>query len=170
MQELVDQTKAWVNNEPIKVQSFPTQIAFNLFPHVDIFLDNGYTREEMKMVNETRKIMNSPKMKISATCVRVPILRAHSEAIWIETEKKLTAVNAREILCKSPGIIVKDDPTDGGYPTPWEADETLDTFVGRIREDLSHPKGLAFWVVADQLYKGAALNSLQIAEVLVSGT
>ena len=168
MQELVDQTSAWVNKEPIKVQSFPAQIAFNLFPHVDIFLENGYTREEMKMVNETRKIMNTPEMKISATCVRVPILRAHSEAIWVETEDKLTVKNAREILNKSPGIVVKDDPIDGGYPMPWDADETVDTFVGRIREDLSHPKGLTFWVVADQLYKGAALNSLQIAELLVS--
>ena len=169
MRELIDQTRAWVNNETIEVKSFPAQIAFNLFPHVDIFLENGYTREEMKMVNETRKIMNTPEMKISATCVRVPILRAHSEAIWVETENKLTVENARKILNNSPGIVVKDDPIDGGYPMPWEADETVDTFVGRIREDLSHPKGLTFWVVADQLYKGAALNSLQIAEVLVSG-
>lgn len=169
MQELINQTHAWVNKKSLEVQNFPTQIAFNLFPHVDMFLENGYTREEMKMVNETRKIMSAPKMKISATCVRVPILRSHSEAVWIETEKKLTAEDARNILKNSPGIVVKDDPVDGGYPTPWEADGTFETFVGRIREDLSSSKGLTFWVVADQLYKGAALNSLQIAEVLVSG-
>jgi len=168
MSELVNQTHAWVKNEPLKVSTFPVQIAFNLFPHVDIFLENGYTREEMKMVNETKKIMNAPKMSISATCVRVPVLRAHSEAIWIETEKKLTSEQAREILKNSPGIVVKDEHIDGGYPTPWEADETFDTFVGRIREDLSHPKGLTFWVVADQLYKGAALNSIQIAEILTT--
>tara|TARA_B100000700_G_scaffold328499_2_gene446535 strand:+ start:651 stop:1652 length:1002 start_codon:yes stop_codon:yes gene_type:complete len=168
MNELIDQTHAWVKNEAIEVKNFPTQIAFNLFPHVDIFLENGYTREEMKMVNETKKIMNTPEMKISATCVRVPVLRAHSEAVWIETENKLSAKDARNILKNSSGIVVKDEPVDGGYPTPWEADETVDTFVGRIREDLSHPNGLTFWVVADQLFKGAALNSLQIAEILIS--
>ena len=166
MDELVNQTKSWIKKEPLEVSAFPVQIAFNLFPHVDIFLDNGYTREEMKMVNETKKIMNAPDMAISATCVRVPVLRAHSEAIWIETEKKLTAREAREILENSSGIVVKDEPVDGGYPTPWGTDETFETFVGRIREDISHPKGLTFWVVADQLYKGAALNSIQIAEII----
>ena len=150
------------------VSVFPAQIAFNLLPHVDVFQENGYTREEMKMVIETQKIMDAPKMRISATCVRVPVLRAHSEAVWIETEDKLTAKEARGILENSPGIIVKDKSVDGGYPMPWDADETTETYVGRIREDLSHPKGLTFWVVADQLYKGAALNSLQIAEVLTA--
>ncbi len=169
MSELLNQTRAFTNNEPLEVSAFPAQIAFNLFPHVDVFLENGYTREEMKMVNETQKIMDAPEMKISATCVRVPVLRAHSEAVWIETEDKLTSQDAREILENSPGIIVKDEPVGGGYPMPWDADETTETYVGRIREDLSHPKGLTFWVVADQLYKGAALNSLQIAEVLAAG-
>lgn len=169
MNELLNQTRAFANNEPLEVSAFPAQIAFNLFPHVDVFLENGYTREEMKMVNETQKIMDAPEMKISATCVRVPVLRAHSEAVWIETEDKLTAQEAREILESSPGIIVKDEPVAGGYPMPWDANETTETYVGRIREDLSHPKGLTFWVVADQLYKGAALNSLQIAEVLATG-
>ena len=169
MSELLNQTRAFVNNEPLEVSAFPAQIAFNLFPHVDVFLENGYTREEMKMVNETQKIMDAPEMKISATCVRVPVLRAHSEAVWIETEKKLSPQEARKILEKAPGIIVKDDPVAGGYPMPWDVDETLETYVGRIREDFSHPKGLAFWVVADQLYKGAALNSIQIAEVLAAG-
>ncbi len=169
MNELINQTRAWVNNEPLEVSAFPVQIVFNLFPHVDIFLENGYTKEEMKMVNETHKIMDAPDIGISATCVRVPVLRAHSEAVWIETEQKLSPEDAREILKKAPGIIVKDEPVAGGYPTPWEASETFETFVGRIREDFSHPKGLTFWVVADQLYKGAALNSIQIAEVLATG-
>ena len=169
MRELLKQTQAWVNNEPLEVSAFPAQIAFNLFPHVDVFLENGYTREEMKMVNETRKIMDAPEMGISATCVRVPVLRAHSEAVWIETERKLTPQEAREILEKAPGIVVKDEPVAGGYPMPWDVDETVETYVGRIREDFSHPRGLAFWVVADQLYKGAALNSIQIAEVLAAG-
>ena len=169
MRELIKQTQAWVNNEPLEVSAFPAQIAFNLFPHVDVFLKNGYTREEMKMVNETRKIMDAPEMGISATCVRVPVLRAHSEAVWIETERKLTPQEAREILEKAPGIVVKDEPVAGGYPMPWDVDKTVETYVGRIREDFSHPRGLAFWVVADQLYKGAALNSIQIAEVLAAG-
>ena len=169
MRELLKQTQAWVNNEPLEVSTFPAQIAFNLFPHVDVFLKNGYTREEMKMVNETRKIMDAPEMGISATCVRVPVLRAHSEAVWIETERKLTPQEAREILEKAPGIVVKDEPVAGGYPMPWDVDKTVETYVGRIREDFSHPRGLAFWVVADQLYKGAALNSIQIAEVLAAG-
>ena len=169
MRELLKQTQAWVNNEPLEVSAFPAQIAFNLFPHVDVFLENGYTREEMKMVNETRKIMDAPEMGISATCVRVPVLRAHSEAVWIETERKLTPQEAREILEKAPGIVVKDEPVAGGYPMPWDVDETVETYVGRIREDFSHPRGLAFWVVADQLYKGAALNSIQIAEVIAAG-
>ena len=168
MKELINQTNAFSKNEPLEVSTFPAQIAFNLFPHVDVFMENGYTREEMKMVKETQKIMDAPEMKISATCVRVPVLRAHSESIWIETEEKLSAQEARKILKNAPGIIIKDEPVDGGYPMPWEADETTETYVGRIREDLSHEKGLIFWVVADQLYKGAALNSLQIAEVLIA--
>ena len=132
-------------------------------------MENGYTKEEMKMINETKKIMNAPNMGISATCVRVPVLRSHSEAVWIETEKKITPEEAREILKKSPGLIVRDEPVNGGYPMPWDVDETVETFVGRIREDFSHPKGLTFWVVADNLNKGAALNSIQIAEVLEAG-
>jgi len=169
MNELLNQTRAWANGEALEVSSFPSQILFNLFPHVDIFMENGYTKEEMKMINETKKIMNAPNMGISATCVRVPVLRSHSEAVWIETEKKITPEEAREILKKSPGLIVRDEPANGGYPMPWDVDETVETFVGRIREDFSHPKGLTFWVVADNLNKGAALNSIQIAEVLEAG-
>ena len=122
----------------------------------------------MKMVKETRKIMSVPDMKISATCVRVPVLRSHSEAINIETESKLTVEEAKTIFSNTAGIIVKDTQEPGGYPLPWDVAETYDTYVGRIREDISVPNGLAFWVVADQLYKGAALNALQISEWLNS--
>ena len=169
MEELKQQLRAWANDEPMKQEVFPTQIAFNLFPHIDVFQDNGYTKEEMKMVHETRKIMNAPNMQISATCVRVPVLRAHSEAIWVETEKPLSESEARELFEKEPGIIVQDERESGGYPTPWHITETQETYVGRIRKDISHPNGLTFWVVADQLYKGAALNAIQIAEVLQQG-
>ena len=169
MEELKQQLRAWANDEPMKQKVFPTQIAFNLFPHIDVFQDNGYTKEEMKMVHETRKIMNAPNMQISATCVRVPVLRAHSEAVWVETEKPLTESEARELFEKEPGIVVQDERESGGYPTPWHITETQETYVGRIRKDISHPNGLTFWVVADQLYKGAALNAIQIAEVLQQG-
>ena len=169
MEELKQQLRAWANDEPMKQEVFPTQIAFNLFPHIDVFQDNGYTKEEMKMVHETRKIMNAPNMQISATCVRVPVLRAHSEAVWVETEKPLSESVARELFEKEPGIVVQDERESGGYPTPWHITETQETYVGRIRKDISHPNGLTFWVVADQLYKGAALNAIQIAEVLQQG-
>ena len=169
MEELKQQLRAWANDEPMKQEVFPTQIAFNLFPHIDVFQDNGYTKEEMKMVHETRKIMNAPNMQISATCVRVPVLRAHSEAVWVETEKPLSESEARELFEKEPGIVVQDERESGGYPTPWHITETQETYVGRIRKDISHPNGLTFWVVADQLYKGAALNAIQIAEVLKQG-
>ena len=169
MEELKQQLRAWANDEPMKQEVFPTQIAFNLFPHIDVFQDNGYTKEEMKMVHETRKIMNAPNMQISATCVRVAVLRAHSEAVWVETEKPLSKSEARELFEKEPGIVVQDERESGGYPTPWHITETQETYVGRIRKDISHPNGLTFWVVADQLYKGAALNAIQIAEVLQQG-
>ena len=169
MEELKQQLLAWANDEPMKQEVFPTQIAFNLFPQIDVFQDNGYTKEEMKMVHETRKIMNAPNMQISATCVRVPVLRAHSEAVWVETEKPLSESEARELFEKEPGIVVQDKRESGGYPTPWHITETQETYVGRIRKDISHPNGLTFWVVADQLYKGAALNAIQIAEVLQQG-
>ena len=169
MEELKQQLRAWANDEPMKQEVFPTQIAFNLFPHIDVFQDNGYTKEEMKMVHETRKIMNAPNMQISATCVRVPVLRAHSEAVWVETENPLSESEARELFEKEPGIVVQDERESRGYPTPWHITETQETYVGRIRKDISHPNGLTFWVVADQLYKGAALNAIQIAEVLQQG-
>ena len=165
MQELNDQIKAYANNQPMKVEQFSRQIALNLIPHIDVFQENGYTKEEMKMVYETQKIMSAPQMKISCTCVRVPVLRSHSEAIWIETERKITETEAREILSHAAGVVVQDQREKGIYPVPWEVSETYETYVGRIREDLSCDHGLTFWVVADQLYKGAALNAIQIAEL-----
>lgn len=166
MQELLNQVKAFNSGQPLTPEVFQAQIAFNVIPQVNDFEDNGYTKEEMKMVLETQKILSAPEMKITATCVRVPVLRSHSEAVNVETEKKLTAAEARDILTKAPGIIVKDAPEPGGYPLPWDVAETYETYVGRIREDISTENGLSFWVVADQLYKGAALNALQISEWL----
>lgn len=168
IEELKNQVKAYVKGEEMVADIYPVPIAFNVLPHVDVFQENGYTKEEMKMVKETRKIMSAPDMKISATCVRVPVFRAHSEAINIETEKKLTAEEATDLLRKAPGIVVKDTREAGGYPVPLEVSETFDTYVGRIREDISFENGLAFWVVADQLYKGAALNAIQIGELITS--
>ena len=165
--ELEQQARAWAEGGEIKKEVYPHQIAFNLLPHVDAFLDDGYTKEEMKMVLETRKIMSIPELPVSATCVRVPVLRAHSESIWVETETKISEARARELFVQAPGIQLVDEQKPGGYPVPWEASETFDTYVGRVREDLSHPRGLTFWCVADQLYKGAALNAIQIAEVLL---
>ena len=169
MQELLDQVCDYIHGKPLMPQAFPKQILFNLIPHIDVFQENGYTKEEMKMVLETRKIMSIPELPVSATCVRVPVLRAHSESIWVETEAKISEARARELFVQAPGIQLVDERKPGGYPVPWEASETFDTYVGRVREDLSHPRGLTFWCVADQLYKGAALNAIQIAEVLLEG-
>jgi aspartate-semialdehyde dehydrogenase len=169
MQELLDQVSDYTQGNSLRSQTFPKQILFNLIPHIDVFQENGYTKEEMKMVLETRKIMSVPELPVSATCVRVPVLRAHSEAIWVETEAKISEARARELFIQAPGIKLVDERKPGGYPVPWEVSETFDTYVGRVREDLSHPRGLTFWCVADQLYKGAALNAIQIAEVLLEG-
>lgn len=162
--ELDRQVRDTVAGRPVRVDVYPVQIAFNVLPHIDVFQDNGYTKEEMKMVHETRKIMGDDRIRVSATCVRVPVVRAHSEAIHIETERKLTAEEARAILATADGVIVKDERGPGGYPVPLEIAERYETYVGRIREDISVDNGLALWVVADQLFKGAALNGIQIAE------
>jgi len=151
--------------DPTK-EVYPHQIAFNLIPHIDTFQDGGYTREELKMVNETRKILHDDSIRISATCVRVPVYRAHSEAVFIETERKLTVEESREILSKAPGVKVLDKPEETLYPTPLDATGSYLTYVGRIREDTALDNGLALWIVADQLLKGAALNAVQIAELL----
>jgi aspartate-semialdehyde dehydrogenase len=168
MKELEQQVADYAAEKVLQNDVYPVQIAFNVIPHVDIFTDNGYTKEEMKMVNETQKIMSAPELMVSATCVRVPVFRAHSEAVHVETEKKLTAEMARELMDNAAGIKVKDMPEPGGYPTPHEVSESFETWVGRIREDISVDNGIAFWIVADQLYKGAALNAIQIGELLLS--
>ena len=167
--ELEAQLKAVINNEEVNVEQFTKQIAFNVIPHIDVFQDNGYTKEEMKMVNETWKILGDSEIKISANCVRVPVIRAHSEAINIETEDYIGESKARELFQSANDIELIDERTNGGYPTPVEATETMPTYVGRIREDISCDNGLALWCVADQLWKGAALNAIQIAELLVKG-
>jgi len=167
MRELEDQVKAYVRGEELKVEVFPHQIAFNLIPHIDAFLDNGYTKEEQKLRDETRKMLHDDSIRITTTTVRVPVLRAHSVSVNIETERKLTADKARELLSHAPGVQVEDDPTSNRYPMPLFVAGQDDCFVGRIREDDSVENGLNFWVVGNQLRKGAALNAVQIAEVLV---
>ena len=146
---------------------FPHPIAFNLIPQIDVFLENGYTKEEMKMVNETRKIMGDPSIQVNATCVRVPVFFAHSESVNIETEKHITAASARKLLSKAEGVRVVDDPENKSYPMPIDAEGRDDTFVGRIRQDESVKNGLSMWVVSDNIRKGAALNAIQIAERLI---
>ncbi len=165
--ELMDQTKAWCKGETLpEPQVFPHQIAFNCLPHIDVFLDNGYTKEEMKMVNETKKIMEDEKIGVTATTVRVPVFYGHAEAVNIETEKKISAEKARELLSNFPGIVVIDEPGEKKYPLQIEIAGRDEVFVGRIREDESIENGLNLWVVADNLRKGAATNAVQIAELL----
>jgi aspartate-semialdehyde dehydrogenase len=169
MEELSSQARAWAKNEPVpSPKKFPYQILFNVIPQIDVFLENGYTREEIKMADETKKILGDSSIQVSATCVRVPVLRAHSESVWIETVKKLSAADARKLLAKAPGVEVIDDPQNQKYPMPLDASEKQVTYVGRIREDISAQNGLVLWIVSDNLLKGAALNAVQIAETLVS--
>jgi len=166
--ELSSQTINLLSGKPIESKVYPKQISFNALPHIDKFMDNGYTKEEMKMVWETHKIMEAPDIKVNPTAVRIPVFFGHSEAIHIETEKKLSVAQAREILEKAEGVVVIDDRADGGYPTAVTEGANNDpVYVGRIREDISHPSGLNLWVVADNVRKGAALNSVQIAELLI---
>jgi aspartate-semialdehyde dehydrogenase len=148
-------------------QVHPVQLAFNAVPHIDVFQEHGYTKEEYKMVNETKKIMGDDSIEVNPTAVRIPVYYGHSESINIETEKKITADEARTLLSKAPGIIVKDDPANNVYPTPLESNDVDETMVGRIREDLTIPNGLNLWVVSNNIRKGAALNAVQIAETLV---
>ena len=170
MQELVDQTRDVLDGKEAEVKVMAQQIAFNLFPHIDVFQDNGYTKEEMKMVNETRKIMHDPEMQISCSCVRVPVLRAHSESLNLEFEETVTVEEAREILSKADGVELMDDVANKVYPMPILATNQYDVLVGRIRQDVSRNdgKGLDIFISGDQLLKGAALNAVQIAEVLIS--
>ena len=167
MEELIKQTVQLLNGKPIEATVYPKQIAFNALPQIDVFLDNGYTKEEMKMVWETRKILQDDTIQVNPTAVRIPVFYGHSEAIHIETKEKITFSQAHTLLGKAPGITVVDTREAGGFPTAVTESAGKDAvFVGRIREDISHPRGLNLWVVADNVRKGAALNSIQIAEIL----
>lgn len=165
--ELMNQAKAWSNGNSLEVNAFAHQLLFNVIPHIDSFTDNGYTKEEMKMFNETQKMLHSNDIKVSATCVRVPVLTAHSESIYIETEKKLTTEKARELLSNAAGVRLYDNPDEKQYPMPLLASGQDLCYVGRIREDISCDNGLSLFVSGDQLRKGAATNAVQIAELLI---
>jgi aspartate-semialdehyde dehydrogenase len=169
IQDLTDQLRAWSDGNTLpKPNKIVHQIAHNLVPQIDAFTENGYTKEEMKMVHETQKIMNDSNILVSATCVRVPVFRSHSEAVWVETEKAFTLERIFDLLRKAPGVVVQDDLERSLYPMPIKAAGLSETFVGRIRKDFTCENGLSLWVVSDNLLKGAALNAIQIAELLVS--
>lgn len=168
IEELAGQTARLLNGQPAESKVYPKQIAFNALPHIDSFQDNGYTREEMKMVWETQKIFEDDSISVNPTCVRIPVFHGHSEAVHIETKRPITAIEAKALLESAPGVKVIDERADGGYPTPVsDAAGSDPVYVGRVREDISHAMGLNLWVVSDNLRKGAALNSVQIAEVLI---
>ncbi|MGH7312613.1 MAG: aspartate-semialdehyde dehydrogenase [Candidatus Rokuibacteriota bacterium] len=167
LEDLRQQTLAWARGEAIVPRHFAHQLAFNLIPHIDRFGPDGYTGEELKLVNETRKILETPDLPISPTTVRVPVFTCHSVAVNVETEEKVSAERAREVFARFPGLKVWDDPAEQRYPMPVLVEGQDDCWVGRIREDYSHPRGLNFWVVGDQLRKGAATNAVQIAELLL---
>jgi aspartate-semialdehyde dehydrogenase len=167
VEELRAQTLAWARGEPLVAKFFQHQIAFNLIPHIDKFVEGGYTGEEMKLVHEVRKILDLPELAVSPTTVRVPVFTAHSIAVNAETETHVSAASAREAFERFPGLRVLDDPAQNRYPMPILVEGQDDCYIGRIREDLSRPNGLNFWVVGDQLRKGAALNGIQIAELLI---
>ncbi|MFM8341180.1 MAG: aspartate-semialdehyde dehydrogenase [Methylomonas sp.] len=168
IEELATQTANLLNTKPVKASVYPKQIAFNVLPQIDVFMDNGYTKEEMKMVWETRKIMGDESILVNPTAARVPVFFGHSEAVHIETKQKISAEQVRELLASAPGVTLVDERVNGGYPTAvTESSGNDDVFVGRIREDISHPTGIDLWVVGDNVRKGAALNSVQIAEVLI---
>ncbi len=167
MEELTEQTRNLLTFQEVTAEVYPHRIAFNCFPHIGSFLENGYTEEEMKMVHETHKIMEDPNIRVSATTVRIPVFYGHSEAVNIQTERKLSAKEARVLLFQAPGVRVMDNPDEQIYPMPSEAAGINDTLVGRIREDISVENGLDLWIVADNIRKGAALNTVQIAELLI---
>ncbi len=167
MEELTEQTRNLLTFQEVTAEVYPHRIAFNCFPHIGSFLENGYTEEEMKMVHETHKIMEDPNIRVSATTVRIPVFYGHSEAVNIQTERKLSAKEARVLLFQAPGVRVMDNPDERIYPMPSEAAGINDTLVGRIREDISIENGLDLWIVADNIRKGAALNTVQIAELLI---
>ncbi len=168
MDELMEQHAQLVRGEEPTIEKFAYQLAYNVIPQVDVFTDNGYTKEEMKMYNETKKIMHAPSLDVSATCVRVPVMRAHSESIWIETEQPISIEQAREALSNAEGVVVLDDPAQKKYPMPLDIANEDPVYVGRLRKDLTCANGLSFWVVGDQIKKGAALNSVQIAQYMIA--
>ncbi len=167
MDELFAQTRAVFVSDPVEAKKFPKRIAFNVIPHIDVFMEDGYTKEEWKVMAETKKILD-PKIKLTCTAVRVPVFIAHSEAVNVEFENPITAEEATEVLRNAPGVLVVDKREPGGYITPYEAAGEDATYVSRIREDATVENGLSFWCVSDNLRKGAALNAVQIAEVLVN--
>ncbi|HEY97559.1 MAG TPA: aspartate-semialdehyde dehydrogenase [Dehalococcoidia bacterium] len=167
VEELRTQAKQVLDGQPTESRVFPHQIAFNVLPEIDVFMDNGYSREEWKMLEETRKIMHADSVLVSATCVRVPVLVGHAVAAHIEFTHPMEVADVREVLSQAPGVKVLDDAASHLYPQPWDAACTDDVFVGRIRKDASHPNGIAMWIVADNLRKGAALNTIQIAEEMI---
>ena len=167
MAELQQQYRDIVEGKPVTVNKFAYQLAYNLIPQIDVFTDNGYTKEEMKMFNETRKILHSD-VKCSAMCVRVPSLRSHSEAVWVETERPLSVKEVRDAFEAAPGITLQDDPSTGTYPMPLYTADKDDVYVGRVRKDLANGNGITFWLSADQIRKGAALNAVQIAEYIIT--
>ncbi len=168
MDELVNQYKKLAEGKEPTIEKFAYQLAYNVIPHIDVFMDNGYTKEEMKMYHETKKIMHAPELNVSATCVRVPVMRAHSEAIWVETERPISVEEAREAFSKANGVVVIDNPANKEYPMPLFVANQDPVYVGRIRKDLTNEKGLSFWVVGDQIKKGAALNAVQIAQYMIA--
>jgi len=168
VQELTAQARSVLDGNNATAHIFPHQIAFNLLPHVDVFLGSGYTKEEWKIINETKKIMHEPELAVSATSVRVPVYVGHSEAVHVEFSHPITPEEVNGILREAPGVTVQDEPSVNLYPTPWVVAGKDDTFVGRIRQDVSHPNGIAMWIVSDNLRKGAALNAIQIAEELIA--
>lgn len=167
MKELEEQSAQIARGEEPTVNKFAYQLAFNVIPHIDVFMDNGYTKEEMKMYHETKKIMHADALDVSATCVRVPVMRAHSEAIWVETEKEISTEEARRAFENAEGVIVIDNPAEKQYPMPLHLAGENPVFVGRIRKDLTNSRGLSFWTVSDQIRKGAALNAVQIAQYII---
>ena len=168
MDELLEESRDLLSFKEVSPSIYPHQIAFNCLPHIDDFLPTGYTKEEMKMLDETRKIMGDDSIQVTATTVRVPVYVGHSESVNIETQMKLSANEARALLAEAPGVMVYDDPAHKIYPTPIDVAGKDDVYVGRIREDESIPNGLNLWIVADNLRKGAALNAVQIAEALIA--
>lgn len=168
MAELEKQYAELAEGKEPTVEKFAYQLAYNLIPHIDVFLDNDYTKEEMKMYNETKKIMHAPELEVSATCIRVPVMRAHSEAVWVETEQPISVELARKAFEQAEGLVVIDEPAAKKYPMPLDAAGHDPVYAGRLRKDIANPNGLTFWLVGDQIKKGAALNAVQIAQYMLA--